>query len=168
MGRGGMDTDASVPLPFGTGPILNVPFKSAARSFMPSNPIERVLEISACEIPRPLSLTSKIIRPAASFKWTATCVAPAWRIMFVRVSWKMRKKVVAMSGVKIGSCKSVRTSHLIPVRVWNSFACHSSAAIRPRWSRIPGLNSVAMRRTVWIVASICAERALAFSFSSGR
>lgn len=67
-----METDASVPLPFGAGPILNVPPSKAARSFMPNNPMERVLEISADEIPRPLSFTSKIMRPAASFKWTIT------------------------------------------------------------------------------------------------
>ena len=63
-----METDASVPLPLGTGPILNVPPSSAARSLMPSNPMERVLEISSGEIPRPLSFTSKIIRPRGFFQ----------------------------------------------------------------------------------------------------
>ena len=82
-----METVANVPRPPGVGPILKVPPSNAARSFIPSKPMERGLVISSSEIPRPLSFTSKIMRPAASFKWTMTCVAPAWRITFVSVSW---------------------------------------------------------------------------------
>lgn len=72
-----MDTVTRVPFPFSRQPILNVPPSRAARSLMPSSPSEFVLLISAREMPRPLSVTSNLIRPSLSFKSTVTCVAPA-------------------------------------------------------------------------------------------
>ena len=56
-----MVTVTLVPLSRGNEPILNLPPNIAARSRIPSNPMDCVLVISAWEIPRPLSLTSKII-----------------------------------------------------------------------------------------------------------
>jgi hypothetical protein len=49
----------------------------------------------------------------------------------------------------------------MPVRFSKSRASHSIEAASPRSSNIPGRNSVAMRRTVLIIVSICAVTALA-------
>ena len=72
-----METTTFVPLPCGKRLILKSPPSNAARSRIPSSPIESVLEISLLEMPRPLSLTSKVISPSPSVKPTITCVAPA-------------------------------------------------------------------------------------------
>ena len=72
-----METVTVVTFPRGNRLILKSPPNSAARSRMPNSPIELVLEISALEIPRPLSFTSRVMSPSVAFKLTSTCVAPA-------------------------------------------------------------------------------------------
>lgn len=72
---------------------------------MPSKPMDLVLLISARDIPRPLSRTSRMTVPFRCLNSTLTWVAPACRMTLVSVSWKIRKKVVFNSGVRSVSCK---------------------------------------------------------------
>ena len=111
-----MDTFTRVPLPRPSRPILNTPPSNAARSRIPSKPIDLVFEISSRPMPRPLSFTSSVMHESDSFKLTLTSVAPAWRMTLVKVSWKMRKKVVLKLESGKGSCTLACTSHLMPVR----------------------------------------------------
>ncbi len=55
--------------------MLTSPPNKAARSRIPRKPMERVLESSASEMPRPLSLTSSSTAPGSFFNWTSTRVA---------------------------------------------------------------------------------------------
>ena len=58
-----------VPLPLGQRPILKVPPSSAARSRIPSSPIDFVFEISVpARCPARCPFTSMRIRPSGSFK----------------------------------------------------------------------------------------------------
>src|ERR1043166_2369259 len=147
VGLIGMRTVTVVPWP-GRPLMLTWPPNKAARSRMPHRPMERVLAISASEMPRPLSWMTSRTWPASRLKRTSTRVACAWRITLVRVSWKMRKKAVFSSGCNSGNSRSPRPLHLTALRFSKSAACHSRAATRPRLSRMPGRKSVAMRRTV--------------------
>ena len=84
-----MDTVIWVPRARGGVVILKSPPNKAARSRIPSKPIEPGLVCSASEIPRPLSFTWRKILPSASFKFTATRVAPAWRMILKEADGKI-------------------------------------------------------------------------------
>jgi len=84
--------------------------------------------------------------------------ACACRATLVKVSWRMRKSAVATSRSVTTSFGGKSNRHLVPVRIWNSFAAHSTAGTRPRSSRIPGLRSFDILRTDRIVSSINLNR----------
>ena len=64
----GIETVTCVPPTRRRRLILKSPPNNAVRSRIPSNPSEPDPATSGCEMPRPLSITCKIIRPCPSFK----------------------------------------------------------------------------------------------------
>src|SRR6266487_3477859 len=91
-------------VPFPGSPISSMaPPRSSARSRMPRMPRESWLACAASESPLPLSVTLRVtMRPAWS-RVTSTQLAPEWRAMLVRASWRMRKGPVETSSGRVRS-----------------------------------------------------------------
>ena len=92
---------------------------------------------------------------SASARCTATRVAFACRATLVSSSWKMRKSAVLRSRSGSVNPAAMSTTQRIPVRRENSRPCHSMAAASPISSSTSGRRPEAMRRTEWMMRSIC-------------
>src|SRR5579859_1501765 len=141
-----------VPEP-GTPSMRTSPWRRSARSCMPTSPSDFFALASSGSKPLPLSCTRKTSWSSSISRRASTLVACACRVTFVSDSWKIRKIAVDFSGSRFnGSCGRTRW-HLIPVRFSNSCPCHSSAAARPRSSRVLGRKSEEILRKVPIMSS---------------
>ncbi len=91
-------------------------------------------------IPTPLSVISMINFSSSSLIIIEILSALAYRATLVSASCNILNTTVAFSWGKYISAFGIEVSHLIPVLLANSSACHSMAAIKPSSSRIPGLS----------------------------
>src|ERR1700687_219507 len=129
------------------GWIARSPPSACARSRMPSSPMDRESLILSSGMPPPLSLISRITRQASAASRMSIAVAPAWRATLVSASCRMRKRAVAWSGLRAVPAMVEARRQEMPVRFSKSATYHSTAALRPSSSRMPGRSSLMMRCT---------------------
>ncbi|MNF01667.1 hypothetical protein D3C80_2006890 [compost metagenome] len=94
----------------------------------------------------PSSLTHRHNSPSSRRRLTCTLCAPAWRMMLVSASWRMRNRPMALASLSFGRFSGTSTMHGIWVRASKRRTCHSMAEAMPA-SRIGGRRAVATSRT---------------------
>src|SRR5690349_15371812 len=149
----GIVTTIDVPSP-GFPCTISTPPQANARSRIPTRPSDRNPLRELGVNPTPLSATPRMSAFPAQRTDTSTRVALAWRVTLVSASWMIRNAWLAIRSGSRGNSWPTSSLTSMPVRRVASWTRYSIAASRPSWSSTLGRSSLAMRRTISIVASI--------------